>query len=109
TQEWIEKPWYSEKPLEDAVTVFTDAGKKSMRAAATWKEAEIWRYHRIDAVKGDSLQMLELRAIVSVLGEIQGRVNVVSDSLYAVGVVQRIEQAHIKEVSNKEVLGQLLW
>ncbi|NXE03213.1 POK19 protein, partial [Chaetorhynchus papuensis] len=108
TQEWIEKPWYSETPLENAITVFTDAGKKSMRAVATWQEKGEWRHYLMEAVEGDSLQTLELRAVVWTLGEIQERVNIVSDSLYVVGVVQRIEQAHIKEVNNK-VLGKLLW
>lgn len=108
TQEWIEKPWYSKTPLENAITVFTDAGRKSMKAVATWQEKGEWRHYLMEAVEGDSLQTLELRAVVWTLGEIQERVNIVSDSLYAVGVVQRIEQAHIKEVNNR-VLGKLLW
>ncbi|NXC65312.1 POK18 protein, partial [Aleadryas rufinucha] len=85
-----------------------DAGKKSMRAAATWQDAGEWKHQILEAVPGDSLQTLELRAVVWALSNFQDPVNVVADSAYVVGVTRRIEHACIKEVNNK-VLGKLLW
>ncbi|KFO98699.1 hypothetical protein N300_00923, partial [Calypte anna] len=57
----------------------------------------------------DSLQTLELRAVIWVLENwLERPINVVSDSLYVVGIVQRIEGSMIKKVSN-ERLYELLW
>lgn len=63
-QEWLEVPKRSDRPLVNAITVFTDAGKKSQRAAATWLVGDQWHHQLIQAVPGDSLQTLELRAVV---------------------------------------------
>ncbi|NXN11731.1 POK6 protein, partial [Indicator maculatus] len=106
---WIMKPRISLQPLTDAITVFTDAGKKSMKAAATWKQDERWENQIIFAQPNDSLQTLELAAVVWALGNwLHVPVNIVSDSMYVVGIVQRIEDAMIKEVSNDR-LSELLW
>lgn len=100
---WLAKPLRSDKPIQGAVTVFTDAGKKSCRAAVVWSEKGQWQQHVIQAVPGDSLQTLELAAVVWVLAEFKEPVNIVTDSLYVVGVVSRIEDAWVKEVQNKRL------
>lgn len=90
-REWIMLPKRSETPLPDAVTAFTDAGKKSKRAAVTWMEDGVWHHHILSAMPGDSLQTLELAAVVwAVLRWHDQSLNVVADSLYVAGVLQRM-------------------
>ncbi|NXQ92686.1 PO113 protein, partial [Nyctibius grandis] len=91
----------SEVPLPDAVTVFTDAGKKSRRAAATWLDNGVWRHHLLPAAPGDSLQTLELAAVVwAILQWHDQKINIVTDSLYVAGILQRIEDARLKDIKN---------
>lgn len=105
--EWMQKPLRSESPLENAQTVFTDAGKKSGRAAITWNADGEWHHHLLAAVPGDSLQTLELAAVVWAMGTWNDEaVNVVTDSLYVAGVMQRIEDSQIKDIKNQR-LGEL--
>lgn len=98
---WIVKPKRSETPLPNAVTAFTDAGKKSRRAAITWTEDGVWHHHILTDVPGDSPQTLELAAVVwAVLRWLDQPLNVVTDSLYVAGVLHRIEDARIRETKN---------
>ncbi|KFP59612.1 hypothetical protein N322_07668, partial [Cariama cristata] len=56
-----------------------------------------------------SLQTLELRAVVWVFQNWQGHaINVVSDSLYVVAVVMRLERAMIKQIKNHTLYALLL-
>ncbi|KFW75140.1 hypothetical protein N305_04483, partial [Manacus vitellinus] len=50
-----------------------------------------------------SLQTLELLAVVRVLASMNRPLNIVTDSFYVAGVVNRIEGALIKEVQNKRL------
>ncbi|NXY65965.1 POK6 protein, partial [Callaeas wilsoni] len=104
--QWITKPLREDLPIPNAITAFTDAGKRTRRAAITWNSEGQWHHHLISADPEDNLQTLELLAVIWALQNFQEPVNVVSDSLYVVGVVSRIEEASIKEVSNPR-LGQL--
>jgi len=93
--------------------VFTDAGKRSKKAACTWESPPgIWHDQVIKGDLQDSLQTLELKAVVWALAQWDMQpVNIVSDSLYVVGVVLRLERAMLKEVSNRhlyKMLQQLL-
>ncbi|NXM92795.1 PO113 protein, partial [Oenanthe oenanthe] len=92
-----------ETPIANATTAFTDAGKKSRRAAIVWKEKEEWKQQILEATPEDSLQTLELLAVTWAVTHLDGPLNVVSDSLYVVGVVCRIEDASVKEVSNRRL------
>lgn len=86
---WIVKPKRSETPLPNAVTAFTDVGKKSRRAAITWTEDGVWHHHSLTDVPGDSLQTLELAAVVwAILRWLDQPLNMVTDSLYVAGVLQ---------------------
>ncbi|NXH45170.1 PO113 protein, partial [Dicaeum eximium] len=100
---WIPRPLRERQPIKDAVTVFTDAGKKSRKAAITWKEGKQWREKMLEAIPSDSLQTLELWAVVWALTMFTGPVNVITDSLYIAGVAQRIEDASVKEVQNRRL------
>ncbi|NWS50709.1 PO113 protein, partial [Probosciger aterrimus] len=107
-QHWVEVPKFSKTPLTNAVTVYTDAGKKSRKAVATWVEDGKWVYRLLPANSDDSLQTLELLAVVWTFSHwMFDPLNIVSDSLYVVGLVQRIEEAYIKTLQ-KPRLFQLL-
>ncbi|KAJ7428680.1 endogenous retrovirus group K member 8 Pol protein-like protein [Willisornis vidua] len=107
-EKWIELPKKSDKPLHHALTVFTDAGRRTRKAAATWKENDEWRYHLLEAQPGDTLKTLELLAVVWTLAHwVSQLLNIVTDSLYVAGVANRIEDSTIKDVKNPR-LGQLL-
>ena len=101
---WMERPKRKAVPIIEAVTVYTDAGKRSRRAAATWHEDGQWKYQLIHAEPCDSLQTLELAAVVWTFSRwMMKALNVVTDSLYVAGIVNRIEDAHIKEVQNLQL------
>uniref|UniRef100_A0A8B9GBW3 Uncharacterized protein n=1 Tax=Amazona collaria TaxID=241587 RepID=A0A8B9GBW3_9PSIT len=105
---WVVRPLREDTPISDAVTVFTDAGKRSRKAAITWQEQGCWNHKLLDADPADSLQTLELLAVVWAVINFEGPVNVVADSLYVAGVGARIEDAAIKEVNNKRLYELLL-
>ncbi|NXH65462.1 POK6 protein, partial [Rhabdornis inornatus] len=101
-------PLREEKPIPGAITAFTDAGRKSRRAAIVWMLNETWHQQMLDATPEDSLQTLELLAVIWAVSNLSEPLNVVSDSLYVVGVVSRIEDAAIKEVQNRRLYELLL-
>ncbi|NXY11851.1 POK19 protein, partial [Pteruthius melanotis] len=105
---WIQVPKLSVTPLPDAVTVYTDAGKRSRTAAATWQEKGQWRHQIIPACEEDSLQTLELVAVVWALVKFAELVNIVTDSLYVAGVSTRVEDASIKQLKNQRLYELLL-
>ena len=72
--------------------MYSDVGKRTCKAACTCLEAGKWQSHILEGVKGDSLQTLELAAVAWALTRWQDQcVNIVSNALYVVGVVIRIE------------------
>ncbi|KAF1660131.1 hypothetical protein FQA23_0000563, partial [Aptenodytes patagonicus] len=106
---WIVTPKRSVQPLPGAVTVFTDAGRRSKTAAITWKEGPQWKHHILSAQPGDSLQILELFAVVWAFLKWQHvPLNIVSDSLYVVGIANRIEDASLREVKNHRLSSLLV-
>ncbi|NXT18241.1 POK8 protein, partial [Syrrhaptes paradoxus] len=102
-QEWIVRPNRERKPISNAIMVYTDAGKKLRRAAVTWQKDGVWQHKILVADERDSLQTLELLAVVWALIHFKGPLNIVTDSLYVTGVVEIIEDAAIKEVQNKRL------
>ncbi|NXV25209.1 POK6 protein, partial [Cepphus grylle] len=106
-QVFEEFPWRSETPV-DGLMVFTDAGKKSRRAAVTWCLAGERYYKLLSGSPQDSLQTLELRAVVWTFQNWQTEpINVVSDSMYVVGTVRHLEHSMLRSMQNS-VLHQLL-
>ncbi|NXF23313.1 PO113 protein, partial [Rhodinocichla rosea] len=101
--QWVKRPLCSERPVKGP-TVFTDAGPKMKRAACVWQSDSQWQKHVINGEPGDSLQTLELKAVCWALGNWNDTpVNIVSDSLYVVGVVPHIEDALLKETKNQHL------
>ncbi|NWI53231.1 POK19 protein, partial [Calyptomena viridis] len=101
---WIQCPKRALSPLKDAITAYTDARKKSRMAAVTWQNQEgQWHHHIIPATDKDSLQTMELLAVVWAMMHFTGPLNIVMDSLYVTGICERIEDASIKEVQNRRL------
>ncbi|TRZ07938.1 hypothetical protein HGM15179_019169 [Zosterops borbonicus] len=95
-----ELPWLSRQPVE-SLTVFTDASRKNSKAGLTWQENGKWLSEVLER-PGDSLQILELYAVIRVFEKWPNDpINIVSDSLYIIGVVERMEWALLKEVQNR--------
>ncbi|NXN02873.1 PO113 protein, partial [Sylvia borin] len=106
--DWITRPLREDKPIAGALTAFTDAGRKSRSAAVVWQEQGEWKQHLLKAEPEDSLQTLELLAVVWAVSHLNAPLNVVSDSLYVVRVASRIEDSTIKEVANKRLFSLFL-
>ncbi|KAF1658624.1 Endogenous retrovirus group K member 18 Pol protein, partial [Aptenodytes patagonicus] len=105
--QWLEKPKVIEGPIPGGITAYTDAGKRSKRAVCVWYEADKWHRQSLIGQEGDTLQTLELTAVIWALEHwLNFPLNVVSDSLYVVGLVPRIQDALIREASNPR-LGKL--
>ncbi|NXI75098.1 POK19 protein, partial [Anseranas semipalmata] len=108
-QNWIVKPKRSTSPLQEAQTVFTDAGKRSRTAAVTWKDEGGWKHKILPAQEGDSLQTLELLAVVwAFVKWIDAPLNIISDSLYVVGIANRIEDSNLRDIKNERLASLLI-
>ena len=71
---------------------------------ATWCEDQQWQHTLLQAQPGDSLQTLELSAVVwAFFNWPLQPLNVVSDSLYVVGLVERVEDTRVRELSNQSL------
>lgn len=104
-----EKPKCSEKPVLGCM-VFTDGGGRSGKGAVVWKENGTWK--RIMIKKEGSVQKIELQAVVEAFKRWATKpLNVVSDSLYVVGVVRHMERATLRHVNQEDLYQQFktLW
>ncbi|KFW86776.1 hypothetical protein N305_08804, partial [Manacus vitellinus] len=101
----------SDLPIKNAKTIFTDGSGRTGNAVVIWREKDNWQ-HDIHKVQG-SPQIVELSAVVQAFQIFSGEpINIVSDSAYVVGVVKRIENSYLKDVSNQnlfELLTKLLF
>jgi len=85
--------------LLDALTVFTDASSKLKRSGFVWQLYGYWYSHSL--VAEGSAQILEHLAVVEVLKWWpQQPLNIVIDSLYVIGIVQRLHFAFIGKIQN---------
>lgn len=105
--QWLEKPKVTKKPIKEGLTVYTDAGKRSRQATYVWQEKNQWCKKILQGQPEDTLQTLELMAVVWALENWHDHpLNVVMDSLYVAGVVPRIQDALVRETNNPQ-LGKL--
>ena len=86
-------------------TVFTDGSGKTGKAAMVWYDGHQWR-NKIEYQEG-SPQIVELRAVVMVFQHFSCPVNVVTDSAYVAGLVQRLDKAVLGQVNNETLFGIL--
>jgi len=83
----------------DALTVFMDASSKSKRAGFVWQLHGYCYSHTL--VAEGSAQILELLAVVEVLKRWPHQpLNIVIDSLYVVGIVQRLHFTFVGKIQN---------
>jgi len=98
--EWMPRPYVSLQPVKGR-TVYTNAGKQSQTAVCVWWENDQWQQHKITGEMVDSLQTLELKAVIWAFQHWDAEpLNVVSDSLHVVGICRCMEDAYIKENKN---------
>lgn len=90
-------------------TVFTDGSGKTGKAAIVQHDGQQWQ-QRIEQQES-SPQVVELRAMVMVFQHFPDSVNVVTDSAYVAGLVQRLDKAVLGQVGNEKLFGvlKLLW
>lgn len=94
-------------PLPNARTVFIDGSGKSHKAAVTWQEEGVWRDSVIQ--QQGSTQLVKLAVAIHALELFSKEdVNIVAASYYVVGIIQRIPDSFLKDVSNKALFQLLL-
>ena len=96
----VDRPLIKHQPVH-GVTVFTDGSGKTGKAALVWRQNGQWQ-QEVYYVQG-SPQIVELHAVIQAFKRWPEPLNIVSDSQYVVGVVQRIERAYIKHISNQKL------
>ncbi|XP_033916054.1 uncharacterized protein [Melopsittacus undulatus] len=96
-------PIVKQKPISNALTVFTDASGHTGKYGFAWQDNQNWKL-KIWTDTGKSVQILELQAIVETLNWFSSQaLNIVSDSAYAVSVVNRIDCAKIGKIGTLEI------
>ncbi|XP_033929205.1 uncharacterized protein [Melopsittacus undulatus] len=96
-------PIVKQKPISNALTVFTDASGRTGKYGFAWQDNQNWKL-KIWTDTGQSVQILELQAIVETLNWFSSQaLNIVSDSAYAVSVVNRIDCAKIGKIGTLEI------
>lgn len=103
---FIEKSYCSPIPIANACRVFTDGSGKTGRSLIVWQSNRQW-LQDLEVVHGSS-QPVELAAVVRAFEKFQDELNIVTDSAYVAGMVTRIEEAYIKEVTNLLLFSLLL-
>ncbi|KAK4811180.1 hypothetical protein QYF61_019811 [Mycteria americana] len=106
--EIVARPRCSPVPVS-GITVFTDGSGKTVRAVIVWKEEEHWK-EEVHVVQGTP-QIVELVAVIKAFQKWSEPLNIVTDSQYVCGVVQRLEKAWLKHVNNEQLfsLFKQLW
>ncbi|RMC15213.1 hypothetical protein DUI87_07397 [Hirundo rustica rustica] len=89
----------SRRPLK-ALTIFTEVSGRSHKSVLTWKDPQTQQWEADVAEVEGSPQVAELAAVVRAFERFPEPFNLVTDSAYVAGVVSRVEQAILQEVSN---------
>lgn len=96
-------PIVSQQPISGAKTLFTDASGRTGKYGFAWKTGGEWMI-KIWEEKGSSVQVLELKALVASLNHhVSEFINVVSDSQYAVSLLNRMENAKIGKITTPQI------
>lgn len=98
-----ERPKIVSQPICEGLTVFTDASGRTGQYGCAWKETHRW-HTRVLMREGVSVQVLELEAIALALRLFQDQpINLVTDSAYAEGVLNRLDHAILGHVGNRNI------
>ncbi|RMC12128.1 hypothetical protein DUI87_11263 [Hirundo rustica rustica] len=100
------KSVWSKTPLE-ALTVFTDASRRSHKSVLTWRDPQTQQWEADIAEVAGSPQVAELAAVIRAFERFSAPFSLVTDSMYVVGVLSRAEKTILQEVSNSALI-QLL-
>lgn len=96
-------PIVSQQPISGAKTLFTDASGRTGKYGFAWKTNGEWMT-KIWEEKGSSVQVLELKALVASLNHHDTEdINVVSDSQYAVSLLNRMENTKIGKITTPQI------
>ncbi|NXH27523.1 POK8 protein, partial [Myiagra hebetior] len=108
----VPKLFRSNRPLR-ALMVFTNGSGASHRSVLTWRNSQTSEWEKYVEVVEGSPQIAELSAMVRAFERFQKEpINIVTDSAYVAGVVERGEQSVLKEVPNPklyDLLSQLVF
>lgn len=98
----IPKPLKSNQHLR-ALTLFTDGSGKSHKSVIAWQDPETndWQSN-IEIVKG-SPQIVELAEVVRAFSKFTCPFNLVMDSAYVLGIVEKAENSFLKEITNDQL------
>lgn len=97
-------PKLSQHPVKGP-TAFTDGGGKSGKAGVVWREGNEWKTHVVHCE--GSVQKVELQTVTEAFKlRSNVSVNIICDSLYVVGVVQRMETAILKHCKQEDLYQQ---
>ena len=97
----------SHVPIPNAVTVFTDGSGKTHQAVVLWRATATQWQSDVHVVDG-SPQVVELAAVARAFQIFSDqKLNIITDSLYVTGIIQRIEGSFLKEVNNPVLFVQL--
>lgn len=95
----VPKPKRSNQPLQ-AFTVFTDGSGKSHKSVILWWDDKKGQWDSdIENIPG-SPQIVELAAIVRVFRKWSVPLNIITDSAYVAGIVERAEAAVLRDISH---------
>ena len=98
----ISRPKRSDQPLQ-ALTVFTDGSGKSHKSVILWWDDQHGRWDSdIETVPG-SPQIVELAAVVRVFRRWSIPLNLITDSAYVAGIVERAETSVLRDISHSEL------
>ena len=89
--------------------MFLDASGKTHKAVVVWKQTDSSRWQSSIVIVEGSTQVVALSEALHAFELLSNEaLSAVTDSADVVGIVQRIEDAMIKEVNNKQLFSLLL-
>ncbi|NXH47707.1 PO113 protein, partial [Dicaeum eximium] len=97
----------SHTPLK-ALIVYTDGSGRSKKSVIVWKDPDNQEWESDVQVVEGSPQIIELAAVVRAFKKFDQAFNLVTDSAYVAGVVQRAENSLLKHVENERLFSLLL-
>lgn len=93
------KPNLSKTPLQ-ALTAFTDGSRRFHKSVLLWRDNDTGTWASDVTVVYGCPQIVELAAVVCAFQKWPTPFNLITDSAYVAGIVERAEAAVLREVSN---------
>ncbi|NXH37701.1 POK11 protein, partial [Dicaeum eximium] len=94
----------SRTPLANALNVYTDGSGKSKKSVIVWWDSESEQWESDIQVVDGSPQIVELAAVVRAFKKFSNQaINLVTDSAYVAGVVERAENSLLKQIDHEKL------